>query len=75
MSLGDEFIIVGSDGHWYHYQVMDIGIATPSYSLIQALANPYSPVTAQLVACSKINGTATSTAYRIVVTGRLTSVT
>ncbi len=74
MSVGDEFIIVGSDGHQYHYQVMDIGIATPSYSRIQALANPYGPVTAQLVACSKPDGTATSTAYRIIVTGRLTSV-
>ena len=75
MNDGDEFIIVGSDGHQYHYQVMDVGISAPSYSLIQALANPYGPVTAQLVACSKLNGTATSTLYRIVVTGRLTSVT
>ena len=75
MALGDEFIIVGSDGHWYHYLVMDVGVATPSFSVIQALANPYGQVTAQLVACSKIDGSATSTAYRIIVTGRLTSVT
>ncbi len=75
MNLGDEFIVIGSDGHQYHYQVMDIGVSTPSYALIQAKANPYGPITAQLVACSKLNGTATSTAYRLVVTGRLVSVT
>ncbi|HQZ34009.1 MAG TPA: sortase [Ilumatobacteraceae bacterium] len=75
MSLGDEFIVIGSDGHQYHYEVMHIGVSTPSYSQIQAMANPYGPITAQLVACSKLNGTATSTAYRLVVTGRLVSVT
>jgi len=74
MSLGDEFIVVGSDGRRYHYQVTDIGVATPSYSQIQTMANPYGPITAQLVACSKLDGTATSLAYRLVVTGRLTSI-
>ena len=75
LSNGDEFILVGSDGHWYHYQVMDIGVSTPSYSAIQNFAAPFGQVTAQLVACSKLNGQATSTAYRLVVTGRLVAVT
>ncbi len=75
MRVGDEFIIVGSDGHQYHYQVMDVGVTIPFYSAIQGLANPYGAVTAQLVACSKLDGSATSLSYRIVVTGRLVSVT
>lgn len=74
MNPGDTFVIIGSDGHWYNYQVMDRGVSTPSYSTIQSFANPYGPVTAQLVACSKLNGSATSTAYRIAITGRLVSV-
>lgn len=71
MSAGDEFIVVGSDGHQYHYEVMHIGVTTPSYPAIQALAASYGPVTAQLVACSRLNGSATSLSYRLVVTGRL----
>jgi sortase (surface protein transpeptidase) len=75
LNPGDTFSIIGSDGHSYNYQVMDIGVSSPTYSAIQQFAAPYGPITAQLVACSKLNGTATSTAYRIVVTGRLFSVT
>lgn len=75
MDLGDEFIIIGSDGRQYHYQVMDVGVSTPSYSIIQRYAAPYGAITAQLVACSKLDGSATSLAYRIIVTGRLVSVT
>ncbi len=75
LNNGDEFIIVGSDQHSYHYQVMGKDVTRPTYSVIQRLASPYGPLTAQLVACSKPDGSATSTAYRIVVTGRLVSVT
>ncbi len=75
MRVGDAFSIIGSDGNSYNYQIMDISVTLPSYSAIQRLANPYGLITAQLVACSKLNGTATSTAYRIVVTGRLASIT
>ncbi len=71
---GDTFSIVGSDGHWYNYEVMDIGVSTPSYSQIQSYANPFGLATAQLVACSRIDGSATSLSYRIAVTGRLVSV-
>ena len=74
LKLGDTFSIVGSDGHWYNYEVMDIGVSTPSYSQIQSYANPFGLVTAQLVACSRIDGSATSLSYRIAVTGRLVSV-
>ncbi len=75
MNPGDTFVIIGTDGHWYNYQVMDRGVSTPNYSTIQSFARPYGPVTAQLVACSKLNGSATSTAYRLAITGRLVSVT
>jgi len=75
LNNGDEFIIVGSDGHSYHYQVMGKGVTRPTYSVIRSLASPYGALTAQLVACSKLDGTATSTAYRLVITGRLVSVT
>lgn len=75
LNIGDTFSIRGSDGRWYLYEVMHKGVTTPNYSKIQALAAPFGPVTAQLVACSKLDGSATSTSYRLVVTGRLVSVT
>ena len=75
LNIGDTFSILGSDGHWYQYEVMHKGVTTPNYAKIQALAAPFGPVTAQLVACSKLDGSATSTSYRLVVTGRLVSVT
>ncbi len=74
LNPGDEFLIRGSDNNWYHYQVMRKDVTRPMYSTIQNLAAAYGPVTAQLVACSKPDGSATSTSYRIVITGRLVSV-
>lgn len=74
LNIGDTFSILGSDGHWYQYEVMHKGVTTPTYSKIQALAAPFGPVTAQLVACSKLDGSPTSILYRLVVTGRLVSV-
>lgn len=75
LNPGDGFSLIGSDGHSYNYVVVDRGVSTPSYLSIQAYANSYGPITAQLVACSKIDGSATSTSFRIAVTGRLVSVT
>ena len=72
---GDEFILVGQDGHWYHYTVVDQRVTAPVFSIIKAIAAPYGPMTSQLVACSKPNGTPTSVKHRIVITGRFTSVT
>ena len=75
LAVGDTFSIFGSDGQWYNYRVVNLGVTTPDYSAIESLADPYGPITAQLVACSKVNGLPTSLKYRIVVTGRLESVT
>jgi hypothetical protein len=72
---GDGFTLVGSDGHYYNYTVVHTTVTSPYYSSIAPIAAFFPPVTAQLVACSKLDGSATSTAYRIVVTGRLVSVT
>ncbi|MGB8861904.1 MAG: sortase [Ilumatobacteraceae bacterium] len=74
LNPGDTFSIIGADGHWYNYQVIGRDVSSPSYSTIQSFANPYGPVTAQLVACSKLDGSPTSTSYRLTVTGRLVSV-
>jgi len=72
---GDAFTLVGTDGHYYNYTVVHTTVTSPYYSFIAPIASFYPPVTAQLVACSKLDGSATSTKYRIVVTGRLVSVT
>ena len=75
LNPGDGFSLMGNDGHSYNYVVVDRGVSTPSFSLIQSYASSYGPITAQLVACSKIDGTPTSVNFRIAVTGRLVSVT
>ena len=72
---GDTFTLIGTDGHYYNYLVMYTTVTAPYYSSIAPIATYFPPITAQLVACSKADGTATSTRYRIVVTGRLVSVT
>ncbi len=74
LKLGDTFAIVGSDGHWYNYEVVHVGVSSPDYSAIESFASSFGPITAQLVACSKKDGSTTSLSYRIVVTGRLVSV-
>ena len=73
---GDAFTLIGSDGHFYNYIVMFTGVTAPYFTSINNIATYLkAPVTAQLVACSKPDGTPTSTSYRITVTGRLVSVT
>jgi len=75
LTPGDNFSLIGTDGHWYHYRVVDQRVTSPYYSTISSVASAHGPMTAQLVACSKLNGTPTSTLYRIVITGRLYAVT
>lgn len=75
LNVGDSFSILGSDGRTYHYRVVDERVTLPSYSTIAGLAAAHGPMTAQLVACSKLDGSATSTKYRLVITGRLYAVT
>ena len=72
---GDTFSVIGSDGNSYNYLVIGEGVTSPSYWNIYGLAAPFGPVTAQLVACSRADGSPTSLSYRVVVTGRLISVT
>ncbi|MFZ4719724.1 MAG: sortase domain-bontaining protein [Ilumatobacteraceae bacterium] len=75
IALGSTFSIRGANGKWHNYRVVSRTVTTPSYAGINRIATPFPPVTAQLVACSKPDGTPTSTSYRIVVTGVLVSVT
>ena len=72
---GDTFSLIGADGHSYNYLVMNESVATPSYWNIYGLSTFYPPITAQLIACSKADGTPTSLSYRLVITGRLISIT
>jgi sortase (surface protein transpeptidase) len=74
LQVGGEFSLVGADGHWYHYKVVRTAVTTPDYSSIAGQAAGQGSVTAQLIACSRSNGTPGGTSYRIVVTGRLVSV-
>ncbi|MEQ1701095.1 MAG: sortase [Ilumatobacteraceae bacterium] len=73
---GDTYTLIGSDGHYYNYLVMYTGVTAPYFTSINNIAAYMkAPVTSQLVACSKPDGTPTSTSYRITVTARLVSVT
>jgi hypothetical protein len=74
MKAGQTFSLKGADGRWYHYRVTRIGVTTPTFANITNMATPYPPVMAQLVACSRSDGTPTSLTYRIVVTGMLVGV-
>lgn len=71
---GDGFVIAGADGHAYLYRVVDKRVTSRQYGAVAAVATGWGPATAQLVACSKLDGTPTSTTYVIVITGRLVSV-
>jgi hypothetical protein len=73
--LGAEFVLVGADGKRYHYRVVSKTVTGPSYRTISAITLRYPPITAQLVACSKPDGTPTNVNYRIVITGMLVAVT
>ncbi|MFM2184145.1 MAG: hypothetical protein RJB61_2439 [Actinomycetota bacterium] len=72
--VNEKFVIVGTDGKRYEYLVMDKRVVRPDYSTILQIASGFGPVTAQLVACSRADGTPTSLSYRIVITGRLVRV-
>lgn len=74
LTPGSSFSLIGSDGHIYYYVVVRNAVTGPSYDEVAAQAIGVGPVTAQLVACSKLNGQPTSLRYRIVVTGRLVAV-
>jgi hypothetical protein len=74
IKVGATFSLKGADGHWYHYRVTRVATTTPVFSNIANMATPYPPITAQLIACSKRDGTPTSLSYRIVVTGMLIAV-
>ena len=73
-AVNETFTIIGSDLHKYVYLVVRRDVVRPDYTTITALATPYGPLTAQLVACSRADGTPTSLYYRIVITGRLIKV-
>lgn len=72
--VGEKFVLTGSDGHRYTYLVVDRRVTRPEYTTVLALAKPWGLATAQLVACSRADGSPTSLSYRIVITGRLISV-
>jgi sortase (surface protein transpeptidase) len=71
---GDGFVIAGADGHAYLYRVVDKRVTARQYGAVAAVAVGWGPATAQLVACSRLDGTPTSTTYVIVITGRLVAV-
>lgn len=73
LAVGDVFYIQTSDLHWYTYVVVAETVTAPDYDAIQHLADPYGPVTAQLVTCSTATGTPGGTKYRLVITARLTA--
>jgi LPXTG-site transpeptidase (sortase) family protein len=69
--VGDIFSVIGTDGRSYNYQVVRTDITAPSYNTINNIGLASGPVTAQLIACHPPG----KVTYRIVVTGRLVSVT
>ena len=74
LKAGDAFTLVGADGRSYRYVVVSRSVSSPVYEAISALAVGAGPVTAQLIACSRADGSPGGIAYRIVVTGRLVAV-
>ena len=73
--LNDMFYLTGADGKKYNYRVVDIRVTLPNWAAIAAGAVGKGPITVQLVACSRLDKLPTSTSYRLVVTGRLVSIT
>jgi hypothetical protein len=73
--VGAMFSLRGANGHWYNYRVMYVGVTFPTYRDIANITRYFPPITAQLVACSNPDGSATSLNWRITVSGRLISVT
>ena len=68
---GDIFNIIGTDGHSYNYLVMRSDVVAPNFTTINNIGLSVGSVTAQLIACHPPG----KVTYRIVVTGRLISVT
>lgn len=75
MRPGDTFSLIGADLRSYNYRVMYVAVTSPTYAAVNSLTANFGPITAQLVACSKADGSPTSLKYRITVTARLVSVT
>ena len=75
LKLGDVITLIGADGHQYHYKAVQTAVTAPLFASVNALAGKYPPITVQLVACSKKDGSPTSLSYRISVTARLVGVT
>jgi sortase (surface protein transpeptidase) len=73
--VGSSFSLHATNGHWYHYEVMYRGVTGAFYRSISAISRLFPPVTAQLVACSRADGSPTDLKWRFTVTGRLVSVT
>jgi sortase (surface protein transpeptidase) len=67
---GDAFSVIGWDGRSYNYRVTRLDVVGPSYLQVQQRSVGEGPITAQLVACHPPG----SVSYRIVVTGRLISI-
>ena len=75
LKLGDVITLIGADGHQYHYKAVQTAVTAPLFASVNAVAGKYPPITVQLVACSKKDGSPTSLSYRISVTARLVGVT
>lgn len=75
MQVGQTYQLVGADGNYYNYKVMEVTVTTPNFQSVIGRSVGRGAITSQLVACSKSTGLPTSLYYRIVVTGRLYSVT
>jgi len=75
LKFGDLITLIGTDGHQYHYKAVQTAVTSPLFASVNAVAGKYPPITVQLVACSKKDGTPTSLSYRISVTARLVGVT
>jgi sortase (surface protein transpeptidase) len=75
LKFGDLITLIGSDGHQYHYKAVQTAVTAPLFASVNAVAGKYPPITVQLVACSRADGSATSLNYRISVTARLVGMT
>jgi sortase (surface protein transpeptidase) len=75
LTFGDVITLIGADGHQYHYKAVQTAVTAPLFASVNAVAGKYPPITVQLVACSKKDGTPTSLSYRISVTARLVGMT
>ena len=68
---GSVFNVIGTDGRSYNYMVMRTDITAPNFNTINNIGLATGLLTAQLIACHPPG----KVSYRIVVTGRLISVT